>query len=72
MVTLILSILLIAAGIYLTYVLIKRLSAKNLSERFDPLSAKDSSDGPFDPGSTSTQITESGQILPPPHSDKDD
>ncbi len=60
MATVILSILLIAAGVYLTYVLIQRLSRNT------------SSDEPFDPGSTSNEITESGQILPPPLRDKDD
>ena len=49
----VLTILLIAAGIFLTYMLLRRLSAKA------------SSDEPFDPGSTSNQIKESGEIVPP-------
>ena len=55
MVKIILSILVGAAAVFLTYVRRKRLSAK------------DSADERFDPGSTSNLITKSGVILPPPH-----
>ena len=45
------------AGVFLTYVRIKRLSGKDFSGEL------------FDPGSTSDLITKSGEILPPPHSE---
>lgn len=51
MVTITLIILVGAVGVFLTYVLIKRLSAKDLSGEQS------------DPGSTSNQTTESGDFL---------
>ena len=54
MIAIILSILVGAVGVFLIYVRIKRLSAKDESGQL------------FDPGSTSNLITKSGE-LPPPH-----
>lgn len=55
MVTIISSILVGAAGIFLIYLLIKRLSAKDLPGELS------------DPGSVSNQTTESGEALPQRH-----